>query len=158
MKSSGLARSERGPRRPAPATSRRRRPHWAGALPPKRKVVPIGGGKYRVTTEEILTEEQLAEMGLELPPLDLPWNTEPARVVHASERTDALRYWAERLDGYTPRLSNRVVVFIQEFGLAGVKQAIDQVAATNPTGGAEAKYEQLIRVLLETRARRGGAR
>jgi hypothetical protein len=121
-------------------------------------VVPLGGGKYRVTTEEILTEEQLAAMGLELPPLDLPWKQETQRVVHASERTEALRYWAGLLDGYDQRLSSRVVVFIQEFGLEGVKQAIDQVAATNPRGGATAKYEQLVRVLLEIRSRRGGTR
>jgi hypothetical protein len=94
---------------------------------------PLGGGKYRVTTEEILTEEQLAAMGLELPPLDLPWKQETPRVVHAAERTEGLRYWAKHLGGYDQRLSSRVVVFIQEFGLEGVKQAIDQVAATNPT-------------------------
>lgn len=153
VQSSGPARSERGPRRAAPATRELRAPHWDAPLLPRHKVVAIGGGKFRVitTVEQVVSEEELTALGLEVPPEDLPWQA--PKPVHAADRAAALQHWTNLLGGYDPRLTSRIGPFLGEFGLDALKAAINQVAATNPTGGAGVKYAQLVRVLREIRER-----
>lgn len=157
---SGPARSERGPRRAAPATFFRP-PRWDGPMPPEErahKVIALGNGLYRLITttvsEREVTGEQLLELGLKVPEPDVPW-TEPTPV-HAADRAAALQHWTEHLGGYDPRLSGRIVGFIRELGLKKVIEAIDQVAAMNVKGGAGVKYAEFVRVLRQVRERRGG--
>lgn len=151
VQSGGLARSERGPRRAAPAALGLRGAHWDGPVLPRHTVVAIGGGRYRVTTvvEQIVSEDELRALGLEAPPEDVPWRAAPALPASATDKATVLRLWSELLGGHDPRLSDRVPVFIRDYGLEVVKRAIGTVAATNPKGGAGAKYAQLVRVLRE---------
>ncbi len=156
---SGPARSERGPRRAAPAKFRMR---WAWRMPEQRRhrVVALGNGRYRVSTTIITTEErevevdevQLLEMGIQPPALDLPW-TEPTKV-HAVDRAAALQHWTKRLGGYHPRLRSGINDFLVKYGLEVVKQAIDQVADRHLKGGASMKFDAFVRVLQQITERR----
>lgn len=123
----------------------------------RHKVVSLGAGRFRVTTtivdEREVDEAELAELGLQPPPADLPW-AQPVPV-RAADRAAALQYWAEHLGGYDPRLSGRMGGFIQELGLDSMFQAIDQVAAMNLKGGVSVKYTEFIRQLRQMRERRG---
>jgi hypothetical protein len=122
----------------------------------RQKVTPLGGGRFRITTTiiEDVDESRLLELGHEVPTSDVPW-VEP-KPVHAADRVAALQYWAEHLGGYEPRLSGRINVFLREFGLASVRQAIDQVAARHIKGGAAVKYAELVGVLRQLRGRGTG--
>lgn len=122
------------------------------------QVLPLGNGRYCVitTTGQVVTTAELEAMGLRTPAPDVPWPAEPQRVVPGEERASALQYWHDKLGGYEPRLSGRIVIFLREFGLDGVKQAIDQVAVNYTKGGAAEKYHQLVRVMREMRERAGG--
>jgi hypothetical protein len=120
----------------------------------RRKVVAIGNGRYRVTTVIEVDEAQLLALGLQPPPEDLPW-AQPAPF-HAADKAAALQYWTEHLGGHEPRLAGLIVSALKEFGIAVVKQTIDQLAAQNIKGGASRKYFEFVRVLRQVRERRDG--
>jgi hypothetical protein len=119
------------------------------------KVIPLGNGRYRVTTTivEEMDEGELVERGIQPPAADVPW-IDPAPV-HAADRAAALRHWSAVLGGYDPRLSGRMSGFIQELGLPAIFEAIDQVAAMNLKPGVSLRYAEFIRVLRQIRERRG---
>lgn len=141
-------------------------PHWVARVSEgkSRLVIDIGNGRYCIVTTsmKVVSAATLAQMGL-TPPApasesetpDLPWSVETTRPVPSEERAAALHHWADRLGGYDRRLTSNVVIFLRELGLEGVKQAIDQVAAANPKGGVNGKYELFIRVIRQMRERRG---
>jgi hypothetical protein len=93
-------------------------------------------------------------LGLQPPPEDLPW-VQPAPF-HPADKVAALQYWAEHLGGYEPRLPGLMSGVLREFGIAVVKQAIDQLAERDIKGGAGAKYLEFVRVLRQVRERRDG--
>lgn len=117
-------------------------------------VVALGNGRYRVTTTiiEEMDEAQLVERGIRPPPPDVPW-AQPAPV-HAADRAAALQHWTEHLGGYDPRLSRLINGLLGEFGLATIREAMDQVADRHVKGGAGVKYAEFIRVLRQIRERR----
>jgi hypothetical protein len=118
----------------------------------RRRVVALGNGRFRVTTVVEVDEAQLLALGLEPPPPDVPW-VEP-RPFHAADRAAALQHWTERLGGYHPRLRSGINDFLSRYGLAVVRQAIDQVADRHLKGGASMKFDAFVRVLQQIQERR----
>lgn len=126
------------------------------------QVIPLGDGNFVVVTvhvrSKVVSADTLRDMGLSPPPPEVPWAPEsPPRVVHAAERAEVLKHWTEQLGGYDARLSQSVAPLIREFDVAGLKEAIDQLAGLGFRKKAVShKHEEFLRVLRQMRERRRG--
>lgn len=124
------------------------------------KVVALGNGRFRlftiITTESVVTEDELAKLGLAPPPLDLPWTDgEPRPPVEWTVRRSptaqqdpeveaAVTYWRQNVGEATDQVKGNVKGWLKEFGLAHVKGAFDAVAINRPRASTHAKYKFLI--------------
>lgn len=127
---------------------------------PKHRVTPLGNGLYRVVTtvtvERTLTEAEMQKLGIAVPAPEVPWEPEqPAPVPpRRAYRTDSpvgqvMAYWRQHLgSGYDSRLPKQLPAWIDEFSIAGVLRAIDEVKRQD---SREPKYLRLVHVLRRMR-------
>lgn len=141
-------------------------------MAPKReyRVLPLGNGRYRLitivttVTESFVTAEKLAELGLPIPEQDVPWRDgEPKQELvwrrdkpREPDVETALEYWNQRVGGHDDRLLSQMPQWVNEFHIAGVREAIDIVATQMPHGPVSKKYAMLVRVFREMRERLRG--
>lgn len=124
------------------------------------KVVALGNGRYRlftiITTESIVTEDELAKLGLAPQQVDLPWTEgEPKPPMEWSRKRSptaqqdpdteaAVTHWRQHVGEATDQLKGNMKGWLKEFGLPRVKGAFDAVAINRPRASTHVKYKFLV--------------